>query len=225
MGEVLADLDARFPDVGQLIFDDQRRIPAHVNVYVNNREIPLAPRPETLVQDGDEVAVIPAIATVPENRLRWRRRAGQQPAGAHPRRVMRYSRHIIMPRMAQSGSAPHGAKVLIVGAGGLGSPLPSTWRWRASAIGIVTDFDVVDLSSLQRQILHQSDDVGKPKVVSARGALGAYNPDVNVVVLAAAHLENALEIIPQYDIVVNGSRQLAPATSSTTPPIWPASRW
>ncbi len=62
VGEVLADLDARFPGVGRLIFDEDRRIPAHVNIYVNNREIHTLQGPETAVADGDEVAVIPAIA-------------------------------------------------------------------------------------------------------------------------------------------------------------------
>lgn len=62
VGEVLADLDARFPGVGQLIFDDERRVPAHVNIYVNNREIHSLAGVATAVGDGDELAVIPAIA-------------------------------------------------------------------------------------------------------------------------------------------------------------------
>jgi len=76
-------------------------------------------------------------------------------------------------------------------------------------IGLV-DFDVVDLSNLQRQILHQNDDVGKPKVVSAKETLNAYNPDVNVVLHEVPLTsENALEIISQYDIVVNGADNFA----------------
>jgi molybdopterin/thiamine biosynthesis adenylyltransferase len=100
--------------------------------------------------------------------------------------------------------------VLIIGAGGLGSPVAVYLALAGvGTIGLV-DFDVVDLSNLQRQILHQNDDVGKPKVVSAKETLNAYNPDVNVVLHEVPLTsENALEIISQYDIVVNGADNFA----------------
>jgi len=98
------------------------------------------------------------------------------------------------------------AKVLIIGAGGLGSPI-SIYLTLAGVgmIGIV-DFDTVDLSNLQRQILHQNDDIGRPKVESAMETLRAYNPDVNVI----AHeepltSENAMGIVGDYDIIINGA--------------------
>ena len=102
------------------------------------------------------------------------------------------------------------AKVLIVGAGGLGSPVALYLALAGvGTIGIV-DFDVVDLSNLQRQILHQNDDIGKPKVVSAQETLNAYNPDVKVVTHEEPlHSENAMEIIEQYDIIVNGADNFA----------------
>ncbi len=71
VAEVLADLIRRFPGLGELIFDAERRIPAHVNVYLNNREIHSLDGPETPVQDGDEVAVIPAIAGGTETPMPW----------------------------------------------------------------------------------------------------------------------------------------------------------
>ena len=100
--------------------------------------------------------------------------------------------------------------MLIVGAGGLGSPVALYLALAGvGTIGIV-DFDVVDLSNLQRQILHQNDDIGKPKVVSAQETLNAYNPDVNVVTHEAPlHSDNAIEIISQYDIIVNGADNFA----------------
>jgi adenylyltransferase/sulfurtransferase len=124
-----------------------------------------------------------------------------------PYQVERYSRHIIMPQVGSRGQRKLlESKVLIVGAGGLGSPV-SIYLALAGVgtLGIV-DFDVVDVTNLQRQILHQNDDVGRPKVVSATETLLAYNPDVNVV----THEEpltsdNAMEIIGQYDLVVNGA--------------------
>ncbi len=124
-----------------------------------------------------------------------------------PYQVKRYSRHIIMAQVGSKGQrALLDAKVLIIGAGGLGSPI-SIYLTLAGVgrIGIV-DFDVVDLTNLQRQILHHNDDVGRPKVESALDTLKAYNPDVDVVIheepLTSA---NALEIVSAYDVVVNGA--------------------
>ena len=124
-----------------------------------------------------------------------------------PYQVKRYSRHIIMPQVGSRGQRKLlDAKVLIVGAGGLGSPI-SIYLTLAGVgtIGIV-DFDTVDVTNLQRQILHFNDDVGKPKVESARETLLAYNPDVNVV----PHEEpltsaNAMEVLAPYDIIINGA--------------------
>jgi len=124
-----------------------------------------------------------------------------------PYQVQRYSRHIIMPQVGSQGQRKIiDSKVLIVGAGGLGSPVAVYLALAGvGTIGIV-DFDTVDLSNLQRQILHGNDDVGKPKVVSARETLNAYNPDVKVVTHEVPITsENAMDIIPQYDIVVNGA--------------------
>ena len=124
-----------------------------------------------------------------------------------PEDVQRYSRHIIMPQVGSAGQRKLlGAKVLVVGAGGLGSPVCVYLTLAGvGTLGIV-DFDVVELSNLQRQILHQTKDVGKPKVISAAETLKAYNPNVNVVIHEAPITsENAMEIIPQYDIVINGA--------------------
>ena len=124
-----------------------------------------------------------------------------------PEQVKRYSRHIIMPQISSRGQRKLlESRVLIVGAGGLGGPAALYLGLAGvGTIGLV-DFDVVELSNLQRQVLHQNDDVGRPKVVSATETIRAYNPDVNVV----AHetritSENALDIIRDYDVVVNGA--------------------
>ncbi len=124
-----------------------------------------------------------------------------------PYQVQRYSRHIIMPQVGSIGQRKLlDAKVLIVGAGGLGSPIAIYLTLAGvGTIGIV-DFDTVDVTNLQRQILHQNADIGRPKAQSAYETLKAYNPDVNVIL----HEEpltslNAMEIIRDYDIVVNGA--------------------
>ncbi len=175
---------------------------------MNNREIHTLGGEATQLQDGDQVAVIPAIAGGEDVSTN-----GEQPRSLAltGEQVTRYSRHIIMPQVGSRGQRKiMEAKVLIVGAGGLGSPVAVYLALAGvGTIGLV-DFDVVDLSNLQRQILHQNEDVGRPKVISARETLHAYNPDVNVI----AHefpltSENALEVIGQYDIVVNGADNFA----------------
>ena len=134
-----------------------------------------------------------------------------QPVALTPEQVKRYSRHIIMGDVGSSGQRKlMQSKALIVGAGGLGSPSAVYLALAGvGTIGIV-DFDVVDLSNLQRQILHHTSDVGRPKLQSARDNIHAYNPDVNVV-MHEARLEsdNAMDIIGQYDLVINGADNFA----------------
>ena len=124
-----------------------------------------------------------------------------------PDQVKRYSRHIIMPQVGSKGQRNLiEAKVLIIGAGGLGSPVALYLALAGvGTLGIV-DFDVVEMSNLQRQILHHEHDIGRPKVVSAMETIAEYNSDVKVVAHEAPLTsENAMEIISQYDIVVNGA--------------------
>ena len=124
-----------------------------------------------------------------------------------PYQVSRYSRHIIMPQVGSAGQRKLlDASVLVVGAGGLGSPICIYLALAGvGTVGIV-DFDTVDVTNLQRQILHHNDDVGRPKVESARETLLAYNPDLNV----ALHEEpitsaNAMGIMEGYDVIINGA--------------------
>ena len=134
-----------------------------------------------------------------------------QPITLTPDQVKRYSRHIIMGDVGSKGQrALMGSKALIVGAGGLGSP--SAIYLSLAGVGTVgiVDFDVVELSNLQRQVLHHTADVGRPKVQSAVDNIKAYNPDVNVVVHETRlESDNAMEIISQYDLVINGADNFA----------------
>ena len=128
-----------------------------------------------------------------------------------PLQVKRYSRHIIMPNVGSVGQRKLiNSRVLVVGAGGLGSPV-SLYLSLAGVgtIGII-DFDVVDVSNLQRQILHSDSDVGKRKVESAKETLENHNPEVDVITHELPlNSENAMEIISQYDIVINGADNFA----------------
>jgi adenylyltransferase/sulfurtransferase len=121
--------------------------------------------------------------------------------------IARYSRHLILPEVGMEGQQKlKAAKVLCVGTGGLGSPL--ALYLAAAGIGTLglVDFDVVDSSNLQRQIIHSTKDVGRPKIDSAAEKLTALNPYLNVVkhetMLTS---QNALEIIREYDVVADGT--------------------
>ena len=205
IAEVLDNLDRRFPGVHDLIYSSEHKIPAHINIYVSNHEIGSLGGDATPLEQGDQIAIIPAIAGGAGD-------DGVAPAQPlTPDQVQRYSRHIIMPQVGSAGQRKIlASKVLIVGAGGLGSPVAVYLTLAGvGTIGLV-DFDTVDLSNLQRQILHQTADVGRPKVDSAKETLLAYNPDVNVVTHETPLTsDNALEIIGQYDIVVNGADNFA----------------
>jgi len=121
--------------------------------------------------------------------------------------VRRYARHIILPGIGVDGQRKlMDAGVLVIGAGGLGSP--AAMYLAAAGVGTIglVDFDRVELSNLQRQLLHDTDDVGRPKVESARDRLASLNPNVDVV----AHetllsSENAFDVLRAYDVVVDGT--------------------
>jgi molybdopterin/thiamine biosynthesis adenylyltransferase/rhodanese-related sulfurtransferase len=123
----------------------------------------------------------------------------------------RYSRHFLLPEIGESGQQKLlEAKVLLIGAGGLGSP--AALYLAAAGIGTIgiIDDDVVDDSNLQRQILHATDRIGMSKVESARTAINALNPDVKVVAHEVRlNRENALELFSQYDVIVDGADNFA----------------
>lgn len=121
--------------------------------------------------------------------------------------IRRYSRQIILPQVGGKGQRKLlSSKVLVVGAGGLGSP--AALYLAAAGVGTLglVDFDAVDLSNLHRQILHHTDDVGRPKTESAAETLRALNPDVSLTLhRRRISSENALEILEPYDVIVEGS--------------------
>jgi molybdopterin/thiamine biosynthesis adenylyltransferase/rhodanese-related sulfurtransferase len=125
--------------------------------------------------------------------------------------VRRYSRHLIIPDVGMTGQKRlKNAKILVVGAGGLGSP--ALLYLAAAGVGTlgIVDFDVVDESNLQRQIIHGQSDVGRPKAVSAMESVREVNPFVNVVLHEELlDSDNALEIFAGYDLIVDGTDNFA----------------
>jgi adenylyltransferase/sulfurtransferase len=191
VGAALAELEARYPGLRERLRDEAGALLPHINLYVNSREIRDLRGEATPLGDGDELSIIPAVA-----------------GGAifTEEQVKRYSRHLLLPDVGPLGQRKlMNARVLLLGAGGLGSP--AALYLAAAGVGTlgIVDFDVVDHSNLQRQILHQTDDVGRLKVQSAQETIEAINPNVTV----EAHnlildSTNALDLFEQYDYIVNG---------------------
>ena len=202
VAEVLDAVNAQFPGFDMLVYDGEKRVPRHINVYVNNQEIHELQGIETPVVDGDQVAVIPALAGGDGD---------GDGVAMTPDEVMRYSRHIIMGPVGPVGQRKlRNAKVLIIGAGGLGSPVAIYLALAGVGTIGLADFDIVDLSNLQRQLLHQTADVGRTKLESGKETLHGYNPHVEVRTHSSPLTsDNAVEVIEDYDIVVNGADNFA----------------
>jgi adenylyltransferase/sulfurtransferase len=199
VGELVDALEVRFPGFRRELVDESGNFHRFVNVYVNDREIEELDGLRTQLEEDDEVAVIPAMAGG----------VGSRPFT--PQQAGRYARHIILPEIGGVGQRKLlGAKVVLIGAGGLGSP--AALYLAAAGVGTIgiVDFDEVDLSNLHRQILHGHANLGRPKVDSARDRLADVNPDVQVIPHPVALTsENAMEVLGQYDIVVNGCDNFA----------------
>jgi sulfur-carrier protein adenylyltransferase/sulfurtransferase len=203
VGELLADLTTKHSGLKAHLYNDQGKLRSFVNIYINDEDIRYLQKEQTPVKAGDTVSIIPSVAGGEPTTTE----APTAPPELTRDEIKRYSRHLILPEVGLDGQRKlKAAKVLCIGAGGLGSPVA---LYLAAAgvgtIGIV-DFDVVDFSNLQRQILHSTNDVGKPKLQSAKEKLVAMNPHVNVVTHdAALSSENALELFAPYDIIVDGT--------------------
>ena len=203
VGELLANLTGRYADLRKHLYTDEGRLRSFVNVYVNDDDIRYLDREQTALNDGDTVSIVPSVA------------GGAGPAVAEPsaapklsnEEVQRYSRHLIMPEVGMDGQRKlKAARGLCIGAGGLGSP--ATMYLAAAGVGQlgIVDFDVVDYSNLQRQILHGTPDVGRPKLQSAKDRLHAINPGVHVETYETAlSSQNALRLFESYDVIVDGT--------------------
>jgi len=168
-----------------------------VNVYVNGDNINQLDGLQTVLAPGSDVRIIPAIAGGSE--------LPYPPLEAEE--FIRYSRHLHLPEVGVLGQQKlKAAKILVVGTGGLGSPV--ALYLAAAGIGTIglVDFDVVDISNLQRQVIFGMSDEGKSKAKSARDRLAGMNPHVEIRVHDfQLNSDNALEVIGQYDLVVDGT--------------------
>src|SRR5215213_2762528 len=199
VGEVLDGLLAAHGGLKRHLFQDDGRLRNFVNLYLNETDIRHLSATATPVQSGDVLTIVPSIAGGSPA-------LGSEAALSHAE-VLRYSRHLLLPEVGIAGQRKlKSARVLTVGAGGLGSPL-SLYLAAAGVgtIGIV-DFDVVDLTNLQRQIVHGTSTLGQSKLQSAEARLTDVNPNVRIEKHSARlSSQNALEIMREYDIIVDGS--------------------
>src|ERR1700719_2457283 len=203
VGEVLKSLTSEYADLRRHLYNDEGKLRSFVNVYVNDEDIRYLNKEATPLNEGDTVSIVPSIA------------GGSAGVAAPPAppltlskdEILRYSRHLIMPEVGMEGQLKlKAAKVALIGTGGLGAPLG---LYLAAAgvghIGLV-DFDVVDFTNLQRQVIHGTKDVGRKKLDSAADTMLDINPYVQIdrheVALSS---ENALQILRDYDIVVDGT--------------------
>ena len=199
VGQVLDGLMATHAGLRRHLLQEDGRLRNFVSLYLNETDIRHLASTATPVHPGDVLTIVPSIA------------GGSPAVETDPQlshaEVLRYSRHLLLPEVGVTGQRKlKAARVLTIGAGGLGSPL-SLYLAAAGVgtIGIV-DFDAVDLTNLQRQIVHGTSTLGQPKLESAEARLTDLNPNVRIekheVRLSS---ENALDIVREYDIVVDGT--------------------
>jgi adenylyltransferase/sulfurtransferase len=198
VGEALTALTTLYPNIKKNLFNDQGKLRSFVNVYVNDEDIRYLDKNDTKLVGPETISIVPSIAggstLVAEATLT-------------NEEIARYSRHLILPEVGVAGQLKlKQAKVAMVGAGGLGAPLG---LYLAAAgigrVGIV-DFDVVDASNLQRQVIHGTKDIGRKKLDSAADRMRDINPNIQIDKFdTGLSSENALEILRDYDLVVDGT--------------------
>ena len=219
-GEALDQLTITHAELRRHLFNDQNTLRNFVNVYVNDEDIRHVDGPSTSVKDGDTILIVPSIAGgsivldevadkdagAPQSRLVGTALQSDLPMLSNEE-VARYSRHLIMPEVGMTGQRKlKAASVLMIGTGGLGAPLGMYLA--AAGVGRlgVVDFDVVDASNLQRQIIHGTKDVGRPKVSSAKDRLQDINPHIEIETHETkVTSDNALRLFVNYDVIVDGT--------------------
>ncbi len=218
--QALGSLVEAYPDLKRHLMTEQGKLRSFVNVYVGDEDVRYLQQGATPIRDTDTLSIVPSVAggnvAGPKTVVKppSMERTAPAPAIANAAKlrlsnpeILRYSRHLIMPEVGMAGQHKLKAgSVLLIGAGGLGSPLG---LYLAAAgigrIGIV-DYDVVDVSNLQRQIIHGTSWIGKPKLESARTRMLELNPYIQVDTYEEALTsENALRLFAEYDVIVDGT--------------------
>ena len=203
--EALDDLVDRFGLLRRHLYADDGDLRNFVNVYVNEEDIRYLGKDATPLHEGDTISIVPSIAGGSfslMDRLVAKRKDVLSPA-----EIKRYSRHLILPEVGMAGQLKlKQSSALIIGAGGLGVPL--TQYLSAAGVGRlgIVDFDVIDETNLQRQVLYGTKDVGRKKIEVAKERVAQINPNVDVQTHETRLTsENALDILRDYDVVIDGT--------------------
>lgn len=195
--EAFSDLILNYPDVKKNLIDENEKIRGFVNIFLEDEDIRNLQEEETIIQPNSVISIIPAIAGG----------SGIEEINFTKEELARYNRHIIIPEFGiEAQKKLKAAKVLVIGSGGLGSPL--LLYLAAAGVGTlgIVDLDVVDDSNLQRQVLFGVQDIGTPKVEAAKIRLKQLNPHIKIKTYNTQFTsKNALEIIRDYDVVADGT--------------------
>jgi adenylyltransferase/sulfurtransferase len=207
VGEVLEALVRAHVGLKRHLLQEDGRPRNFVNIYLNETDIRYLGQTGTRVEPGDAITIVPSIAGGSPAAAPSVKDAGPGGPALSHQEVLRYSRHLLLPEVGLEGQRKlKAARVLCIGAGGLGSSL--TLYLAAAGIGTIglVDFDLVDLTNLQRQIVHGTSTVGTPKLASATARLTDLNPNVKVEGFEERLTSaNALEILADFDVVVDGT--------------------
>jgi adenylyltransferase/sulfurtransferase len=205
VSDALKELVTSFPNLKRHLYSDSGRLRNFINIYLNEEDIRYKEGESTALKDGDTLMIVPAIAGGAHAAADDEEQDGKVSFSSSE--FARYSRHLIMPEVGLEGQGKlKSASVLIIGAGGLGTP-SSTYLAAAGVgrIGIV-DFDVIEKSNLHRQVLYSEKDIGKSKADVARQRLLEINPNVSVEVhKVRLDSSNALDILGSYDVIMDGT--------------------
>lgn len=205
VGEALDDLVDRYDQLRRHLYADDGRLRNFVNVYVNEEDIRYLQTNMTSLKDGDTISIVPSIAGGSFSLMD--RLAANRKDALSPAEIKRYSRHLILPEVGMAGQLKlKQSSALIVGAGGLGVPL--TQYLSAAGVGRLglVDFDVIDPTNLQRQVLYGTKDVGRKKLEVAKERVQQINPNVDVQTYdTRLTSDNALDILKAYEVIIDGT--------------------
>ena len=203
-GEALNKLTAQHGELRKHLYNEQDSLRNFINVYVGDEDIRHLDGVETAIRDGETILIVPSIA------------GGSTTAEVRAERALpelsteeyaRYSRHLILPEVGLEGQRKlKAARVLTIGTGGLGAPLGLYLA--AAGVGTIglVDFDTVDQSNLQRQVIFGTKDIGRPKIASAKERLEDINPNVKIETFETRLTsKNALGLFKEFDVIVDGT--------------------
>lgn len=210
VGDILRSLADKYPDTGKALFDEENQLRPFVNIYVNDKNVNALAGLQTKVSSDDEILLLPVIAggAPYESLISDERR---KEVVLCDKEIDRYGKHLLLREIGVKGQKKiKAAKVLIIGVGGLGSPI--ALYLGAAGVGTIgiADFDEVSIGNLQSQIAHGTRDVDRPKAASAKDAIRLINPLIKVEAYnMKLDADNIESVIADYDVIVDATDNYA----------------